>query len=216
MAPVIDYFFSFRSPYSYLSVPRVLALPVDFDVQVRLRVVLPIAVRTPEFFDRINPLWPPYLVNDCIRLAEFHGMGFHWPRPDPVVQDFATRTIPAQQPHIHRLTRLGVLAQERGRGLEFVREISQIIWNGEVEGWNEGDHMTAASRRAELDLSELDPLALSDGDRLDLVVRENQDALQTAGHWGVPTLVLEGEPFFGQDRIELLRWRLDRRGLRRR
>jgi 2-hydroxychromene-2-carboxylate isomerase len=37
--------------------------------------------------------------------------------------------------------------------------------------------------------------------------------LDEAGHWGVPTLVFEGEPFFGQDRIETLRWRLDQVGL---
>jgi hypothetical protein len=29
-------------------------------------------------------------------------------------------------------------------------------------------------------------------------------------------MVFEGEPFFGQDRIDLLRWRMEQRGLRRR
>jgi len=29
----------------------------------------------------------------------------------------------------------------------------------------------------------------------------------------VPTLVFDGEPFFGQDRFELLVWRLEQRGL---
>jgi hypothetical protein len=33
----------------------------------------------------------------------------------------------------------------------------------------------------------------------------------SAGHWGVPTLVFQGEPFFGQDRIDVLRWRLTQR-----
>ena len=38
-------------------------------------------------------------------------------------------------------------------------------------------------------------------------------ALEAAGHWGVPTMVFEGEPFFGQDRIDLLIWRMQQRGL---
>jgi 2-hydroxychromene-2-carboxylate isomerase len=46
-------------------------------------------------------------------------------------------------------------------------------------------------------------------------VEENQDALAKSGHWGVPTFVFEGEPFFGEDRIDTLRWRLGRKGLQR-
>jgi len=38
----------------------------------------------------------------------------------------------------------------------------------------------------------------------------NQDA---AGHWGVPLMVFEGEPFFGQDRVDALLWRMEQRGL---
>jgi 2-hydroxychromene-2-carboxylate isomerase len=32
----------------------------------------------------------------------------------------------------------------------------------------------------------------------------------------VPTFVFRGEPFFGQDRVDLLRWRLDHEGVARR
>jgi len=51
--------------------------------------------------------------------------------------------------------------------------------------------------------------------RAGAAVEANQDALAQAGHWGVPTFVLDGEPFFGEDRIDTLRWRLARRGLQR-
>jgi 2-hydroxychromene-2-carboxylate isomerase len=40
--------------------------------------------------------------------------------------------------------------------------------------------------------------------------------LRAAGHWGVPTMVFEGEPFFGQDRFDMLVWRMQQRGLERR
>ena len=42
----IDVYWSFRSPYSYLATPDMLRLREDFDVEVNLRVVLPIAVRS--------------------------------------------------------------------------------------------------------------------------------------------------------------------------
>ena len=43
------------------------------------------------------------------------------------------------------------------------------------------------------------------------------EAAQTAaGHSGVPLCVFEGEPFFGQDRLALLQWRLEQLGVPRR
>ena len=38
----------------------------------------------------------------------------------------------------------------------------------------------------------------------------NEAAQKRAGHWGVPLMVFEGEPFFGQDRFEILKWRITR------
>jgi 2-hydroxychromene-2-carboxylate isomerase len=212
----IDLFWSFRSPYSYLATGRLVRLAADYDLTVRVRPVLPIAVRLPGFFKRVNPLWPPYLLRDTMRIAEHHGIDYGWPRPDPIVQDFATREVAAEQPYIYRLTRLGVAAVQRGRGLPFIDEVSQVIWNGKITGWNEGPHLADASARAGLELGELDAAIAADPAGHDAVIAENQRDLETAGHWGVPTMVFENEPFFGQDRIDLLVWRLQQHGLERR
>ncbi len=48
------------------------------------------------------------------------------------------------------------------------------------------------------------------------IIEANQQAHREAGHWGVPTMVFEGEPFFGQDRIDLLQWRVARGRVARR
>jgi len=212
----IDLYWSFRSPYSYLATPRLVQAHKEYDFDINVRVVLPLAVRDPGFFDRINPLWPPYLFRDTIRIAEHYGIDFGWPRPDPIVQEFPSRKIAAEQPYIHRLTRLGIEATRRGRGLPFIHEVSQIIWNGKIEGWNEGTHLAAATARAGLDLAELDPAVQRDAAALDAIIAANQEAHLAAGHWGVPTMVFEGEPFFGQDRLDLLIWRMQQRGLKRR
>jgi 2-hydroxychromene-2-carboxylate isomerase len=216
MSLSVDLFWSFRSPYSYLATGRLVRLAADHELTINLRPVLPIAVRLPGFFQRVNPLWPPYLLRDTMRIAQYHGIDYGWPRPDPIVQDFATREVAAEQPYIYRLTRLGIAAVERGRGMAFIDAVSQIIWNGKIAGWNEGRHLADATARAGLDLAELDAAIAADPARHDAVIAENQRALEAAGHWGVPTMVFDGEPFFGQDRIDLLVWRLQQHGLRRR
>ena len=213
MSLAIDLFWSFRSPYSYLATPRLVELARDYDLDVRVRPVLPIAVRDPEFFTRANPLWVGYLLRDVRRIAEYNGMSIAWPSPDPVVQDLANRRVAAEQPHAHRLTRLGVLAAERGRGLAFLDAVSDLLWSGRVKGWNEASHLADATARAGLDLASLEAEATAQTARLDAAIADNQRALEAAGHWGVPTMVFEGEPFFGQDRIDLLVWRLRQHGL---
>lgn len=216
MSHSVELFWSFRSPYSYLATGRLVRLAAEYDLTINLRPVLPIAVRLPGFFKQVNPLWPPYLMRDTVRIAEYHGIDYSWPRPDPIVQDFVTREVAAEQPYIYRLTRLGVAAVERGRGMAFIDEVSRIIWNGKIAGWNEGPHLADATARAGLRLAELDAMISADPERYDAVIAANQRDLEAAGHWGVPTMVFDGEPFFGQDRIDLLLWRMQQRGLQRR
>jgi len=40
----IDVYWSFRSPYSYLATPGLMQIAEDYEVELNLRVVLPIAV----------------------------------------------------------------------------------------------------------------------------------------------------------------------------
>jgi 2-hydroxychromene-2-carboxylate isomerase len=103
-----------------------------------------------------------------------------------------------------------------GRGLAFLEHVSPLLWDGSVEGWDQGIHLAEALARADLDLTALDCDITADPARYDTLIEQNQDAHIQAGHWGVPTTVFNGEPFFGQDRIELLLWRMQQHGLRKR
>ena len=47
----------------------------------------------------------------------------------------------------------------------------------------------------------------------DALIARNEDAQRTSGHWGTPLLVFDGEPFFGQDRVAMCRWRMQERGV---
>ena len=215
MTLTADLYFSFRSPYSYLSVGRYRAMSEAYDLEIALRPVWPLAIREPDFFERNHPNWLGYTFRDMLRVAQFHGIPFGPPRPDPIVQDVQTRKIAEDQPYIRRVTRLGQAAARSGKGLAFAHEAGQLIWGG-AEGWHEGDHLAGAAERAGLDLRSLDALVASDTEALDAEIAENQAALEASGHWGVPTLVFEGEPFFGQDRIDMVKWRMEQKGLERR
>ena len=207
-----ELYFSFRSPYSALAIGRYRALAESHTVEIALKPVYPLAIREPDFFERNHPNWLRYTIMDVVRVAQFEGIAFGAPKPDPIVQDVATRKIADEQPYIHRITRLGQAAARRGRGLAFAHEAAQLIWGG-AENWHEGDHLAGAAQRAGLDFGELEAEAVAEPDALDAEISANQQALEDAGHWGVPCLVFEGEPFFGQDRIEMAKWRMEQKGL---
>lgn len=208
-----DLYWSFRSPYSYFVTKRIVALQQSHDVACNVRVVYPIAVRQPEFFEKNDPLWLPYFMRDIHRCAEFLGLPFAWPSPDPVVMDMATRTYPKEQPYIYRLTQLGQAATEAGRGLAFLDAVSSLIWGGQVRGWHEGDHLARAAQQAGLDLADLDAKIAADPDHYDSAIKASQDAQRLGGHYGVPLMVFDGEPFFGQDRFDQMVWRMQQKGL---
>jgi len=211
----IDVFWSFRSPWSYLATPRLAEWRRRYQLEVRFRPVLPIGVRTPEFFERVHPMWFGYFMTDVFRVAEYLNLPLVWPRPDPVQVEPGPGGRPravGEQPYVHRLTRLGVLAEEHGRGIDLADQVSRIIWGG-TENWHQGDHLANAVQRAGLDFEVLDRQAETEADRIDEVIERNQRDHEQAGHWGVPTCAFRGEPFFGQDRLDVLLWRLEQHGL---
>lgn len=213
----IDVFWSFRSPWSYLATKRIREMQEKYELDVNYRPVYPIAIRTEDFFNSVNPLWMGYLLTDVFRVAEFLEIPFAWPNPDPVVQineDGKFRTG-KDQPYIHRLTKLGVVAANQGKGIEFADEVSTLIWAG-TQDWDKGDALAKATIRAGLDLESMDQIVNLDGDNLEAQIQKNQEDHQKAGHWGVPTCVYKDEPFFGQDRLDVLLWRLKQAGLKER
>lgn len=202
MTTSADLYFSFRSPYSFLALPRWREAIRDYDLHIALKPVYPLAIRQPDFFERNHPNWLRYTMLDVRRLAQSLGVMMAPPRPDPIVQDIATRRIAADQPHIFRVVRLGQVAARHGVGFAYADAVAQLIWGG-TENWHQGDHLAHAAVTAGLDADVLEREAIDDAVALDAEIAANQATLEAAGHWGVPTLVFDGEPFFGQDRIDL-------------
>ena len=212
MSLTVDLYWSFRSPYSYLATGRLASMARQYDVDINVKIVAPLAVRDPSFFERSDPRWLRYTLTDVFRLSQMLDIPLGPPNPDPIVQDIETREIAPEQPHIFRLLRLGALATERGRGLPFIDEVSRLIWSGQVK-CTEADHLQQAVARAGLDLEEMEQVVEREAARLDKAVEDNEADQSEAGHWGVPLMVFDGEPFFGQDRIDCLLWRMRQKGL---
>lgn len=212
----VDLFWSFRSPYCYLAGGRLAKLVESHDAAIALRPVMPLMFRYPDYMPGLPKPYGRYFERDVMRVAEHLGESLVGPDaiPDPVAMDPATGKAKPEQPYIFRLTRLGVEAERRGRGLAFVRAVSRLIFHKDGAGWDKGDRLERALAAAGFDLAEMDRAVARDPAGHDAIIAENGRALEAAGHWGTPTMVFEGEPFFGQDRIDLLVWRMKQRGLK--
>jgi len=212
MPEPIDLYWSFRSPYSYLALDRIHKIQAERDVTFNVHIVHPLAIRDPKFFESRGPSWLGYVMRDIVRVAQMTEQSIAPPNPDPIVQNMVTGEIAAEQPYIFRLAYLGILASEAGFGLNFITTASQIIWSG--ENWEEGARLSDALTEKGIDLAALEAKIAGHETELDAKLHENDLALRKAGHWGVPTTVLRGEPFFGMDRLNVLEWRLDSLGIK--
>ncbi len=68
----IDYWFSFRSPYSYIALPRIARLARDSGAELRLRFILPMVMRGLP----VPPAKRLYIVRDCKREADMVNLPF--------------------------------------------------------------------------------------------------------------------------------------------
>jgi 2-hydroxychromene-2-carboxylate isomerase len=209
----MDVFYSFRSPYCYVLNSRLRKLEVDWDARVVLRPVYPIAIRDRDFFKRTDPLRRAYHILDAAREAEFLGLPYRRPVPDPVVSDLEKDTFAEDQPHIHRLVRLAQAAARNGDGLPFADAVMTLLWDGQTDNWHEGDHLAQTIDGAGLNYAALAATAEHESEALDAEIEANQVDQRGAGHWGVPLMTFDGEPFYGQDHFDQLLWRMKRGGL---
>jgi len=178
----IDFYFSFRSPYSYLAGPRAFALPERHPVEIVFRGVIPMAMRG-QSVPRSKQL---HTMRDVKREAMRLGMPFG-PVHDPIGEG-ATRCLLISEHAI-----------DAGREREFVLEASRAIWSQAADVARDKP-LREICERAGLEWRACEE-ALADP-AIRARVDANTAALLELGHWGVPVFVLDGERFWGQDRIE--------------
>ncbi|MEM9878130.1 MAG: DsbA family protein [Pseudomonadota bacterium] len=212
----VDLYWSFRSPFSYIILPEMKRLITAYRVHVTVKPVYPLIIRVPDYFQKADPRFFSYLLRDAERTAQMQSIPFAKPEPDPIVMHQETRMAAPEQPYIYRLNRIAAAASLISDILPLVDEISHLIWSGQVQDWHAGSHLQDAIQRAGYDLATLDHQAHTQPKALDAQLAQNQKDLESAGHWGVPTLIFKGEPFFGHDRVSHLIWRMQQHGLQAR
>ena len=242
----VDVYWSMRSPYSYLALNRLVWLNSNYNVNVNIRPVLPVAVRsTKGGSGKAGGLFGlPYKVPDTVwdapRQGRYLGVPFNFPVPDPVWQVWNPKSEvpgpenwlfthpPEKQPYIFWLTRLACYASLQGKAIDFVNQVSFLIWSGVVHP----DNPEAADDYAKghwpnyvkeymnrvdgLDHDTAIEYIRKNPEEVDQCWIDNAEGMARTGHGGVPLMVIHDEPFFGGDRFDQFVYRLRQNGLTRR
>jgi 2-hydroxychromene-2-carboxylate isomerase len=194
----VDFYFDFRSPYAYFAATRVRRSqfkpardvdwrwhPVSIDVLLNLQ-----AGRAP-WADYVDPLPAPkraHLIADVRRTAAFHDIPLRPPKPS------RPNSIPA----------LCAAAQlDRNDRGPFKDAVFTALWQ---EQRDIGNPEILAHYLPRQSAAETLAYAFSPDARQALAGRTVE--AYARGIFGVPTFVWNDEVFFGNDRLDMLAWRL--------
>ncbi|TFH31603.1 MAG: 2-hydroxychromene-2-carboxylate isomerase [Myxococcales bacterium] len=181
----LEAFVSFRSPYSYLSIPQLIDLRDRYGLDVVVRPVLPMVMR-----GLAVPLAKRLaLVNDAKREADRLGI------------PFGHVCDPLGKGSGYCMAVFFNCAVGKGIELEFARSAMQGIWSEARNVAHVPDLVFLAERagisRAEVLAALEDPSWKEQGEA-------NRQALTEMGLWGVPSFRMGPYATWGQDRIPLI------------
>lgn len=199
MSEILPFYIDFKSPYAYLAIAPTRLLERDFDVRLDW---MPLTLNIPDYLDAVETRRPHawrrvrYSYMDARRLANRVGLTIRGPQKifDTRIASIALM-FAKDKPGFDRFVDLGF---ERF----FKRELD--VENEQV--------MAALLQEAGIDAAGFGAYLHGPGGR-----QHDADRVATedSGVFGVPSLVIRGEIFWGGDRIELVRERLEQFGLKR-
>lgn len=183
--PTIEAFVSFRSPYSYLAIPQLIALRDRYGVSVRVRPVLPMVMRglPVPLAKRL------YIARDAKREADRLGIPFGR------VCDPLGEGIGRCMAVFYRC------AVEQGLELEFCHSVMRGAWSEARDLAHLPDFIDLAERAG---IGEANVRASIDDRSWQDAAKSNRQALTDLGLWGVPSLRIGAYSTWGQDRIPLI------------
>jgi 2-hydroxychromene-2-carboxylate isomerase len=186
----VDFWFSFRSPYSYLALERIAGVAERHPITLRLRPLAPMV-------DRGIPLPPVkrmYIARDTKRIADRLGI------------DFGVLCDPIGKGAEHCLA-ITCMAAKSGQALAFARSAARGIW---TEARDVADYvdLRAVVERAGLRWDDARAAIADPAWREE--IGTNAADLTTIGLWGVPAFSAGSFRGWGQDRLDFLEDRLRR------
>jgi 2-hydroxychromene-2-carboxylate isomerase len=191
----LEFFIDYRSPYCYLASTQVKGLEAPTEYKpVDIVAVMKLVNNQP------SPLCPPkarYADLDAGRWAKHYGVGF-------APNGRLLQAMGSGQFDGALLSRAGLAAQELGVFDSVNDALFQAVWAGA------DDLATEEGRRNFLAMRDLpdDLWALaSDSKIAERLAAQGQEAADR-GVFGVPTIFVDGEMFFGNDRLHFVEARL--------
>ena len=182
--PPLEYFFSFRSPYSYLTFRRVFAIADAFGLELKIRPVLPMMMRGMQVpMSKIK-----YIATDASREAEQHAVRFG-KIADPLGVG------------VERCLAVFFYALGEKRARDFLLNAGEAIWMQGIDVASDKGLRKVTGRSG---LFWPDVKASLTDDSWRERVEENRASMMESGSWGVPTLRLGEFTIWGQDRLWLL------------
>jgi 2-hydroxychromene-2-carboxylate isomerase len=200
MPKPIPLYLDIKSPYAYVAIAPARQLEADYDIVLQY---LPYTLDIPSYLgsvdDRNAHQWRRvrYSYMDARRFANKQGLIVKGP-----LKIFNTR--PA---HIGML-----YADRQGVLRPYIDRAFELFWKRELDV-EDGAAVAAVLGQVGADAAGFAAYAAGEGGQAHDRLRAEAEA---AGVFGVPTIVVDGELFWGGDRIDMVRERLDALGLRRR
>ena len=182
--PPLELFHSVRSPYSYLALQRCYAIADAFGLALKLRPVLPMVMRGMQV-PRPKLL---YIAQDASREAERLDIPFG-KISDPVGEG------------VERCLAVYCYAASERKGRDFLLNAGVAIWSEAVDLATDKGMRKVTGRTG---LFWPDVLRAMESDDWREPVEANRESMMESGSWGVPTMRLGDEVFWGQDRDWLL------------
>ncbi len=191
--PVVEFWCSLRSPYSYLALPRLRAWAEAGLVEVHLRPVLPMVMRGLQ----VPLVKRLYIVRDAKREAEELGL------------PFGNIADPVGKPTERGLAVLHCVLTQQGAlpALAFAESFLRGVFAEGIDAGTDAGLATIASR---VGVNEATIVAALADDTWRNAAAAHRETLLEAGMWGVPSFRVAGFPAqWGQDRLWVVeqQWR---------
>ncbi len=193
MAETIDYYLSLNSPWSYMGHGRFADLAEGHGLAVRLHPVDFLAIIFPATGGL--PLGKRSPQRQAYRLVELE----RWRKYLNIALNIHPRFWPADEALAAQMV---LAARESGAGtVTFAGALMRAVW---AEERNIADRDTLLAVAGECGLDGGSLIAAANADELaELRTSESREAIER-GVFGAPTYIYEEQPFWGQDRLDLL------------
>ena len=189
MASPIDFYFDFSSPYGYFTSQKIDAIASKYGRDVKWRpFLLGVAFKTTGGTPLPSiPVKGPYHLRDMLRTAKYLGVTFRHPSVFPIASVSACRAF------------YWMNAKDPRRAKELATALYGAYFRDNVD-ISSVDNVVAVAARSGLNADEV-RAGIGDQATKDLTKSEVDKAI-AVGAFGSPYIVVDGEPFWGSDRLE--------------